>query len=63
MLKNGIFRQWNICPDLGNFSQIFIRLMELVGWMAVKIGSPDWFVFQCNVLELCADGFVTNNIT
>ena len=31
-----IFRQWKICPDLGSFSQIFIRLMELVGWMAVK---------------------------
>ena len=46
-----IFRQWKICPDLGSFSQIFIRLTWSFRMEGHEIRSPDWFVFF-NVMHL-----------
>ena len=46
-----IFRQWKICPDLGSFSQIFIRLTWSFRMEGHEIASPDWFVFF-NVMHL-----------
>ena len=58
-----IFRQWKICPDLGSFSQIFIRLTWSFRMEGHEIASPDWFVFfQCNALKPCADYFVQTTL-